>query len=143
MNEFVSWEMLATFAGAVLIVSILCQFTKGICSIDKIPTQIWSYILSLIVLYPAMFFTGQLNGETAVLTIFNGILVSIAANGGYSAVLRILGKNTDGELLIDDSDPNKDIYRLAVGSLDGLADKNTVTLQVKTGQDLSHPPDSQ
>lgn len=143
MNEFATWSLLATFAGAVLTVSILCQFTKGLGFIDKIPTQIWSYILSLIVLYPAMYFTKQLTTENAILTLFNGVLVSIAANGGYSAILRLFGKTTDGELLIDDSNPDKDIYRLDLGSLDELNDKNIVTLKIKTGQDLSQPSESQ
>lgn len=137
MSEFLTWGYLATYAGAVLIVAILCQFTKGLGPIDKIPTQLWSYILSLAVLYPAMLFTGQLNASTAAITLFNGVLVSIAANGGYSAIVRMAGKVTDGELLIDDSNPNKDIYRVEVESLDDLGDKDTITLKVKTGQDLS------
>ena len=137
MNEFATWNILATYGGAAVAVSILCQFTKGLGFIDKIPTQVWSYILSLLILYPAMLFTGQLSGEMIFLTLFNGVLVSIAANGTFSAVQRILGKDTDGLLLIDNTDPYKDIYRLDVGSLDDLSNKSTITLKVKSNQDLS------
>ena len=88
-NEFVTWTFLATHGGAALMVGILCQFTKEITAIQKVPTQIWSYILSLLVLYPSMLFTGQLTANSAVLILFNAIFVSLAANGGYSVVKRI------------------------------------------------------
>lgn len=88
MNEFITWATLATYGGALIMVGVLTQFTKDLSFTKKLPTQIWSYILSLVVMYPAMFFTGQLNANTAILTIFNAVIISIAANGGYAAYER-------------------------------------------------------
>ena len=54
MNEFVNWTTLATYGGALAMVLILTQLTKGIGFIKAIPTQLWSYILTLLVLYPSL-----------------------------------------------------------------------------------------
>lgn len=56
----------------------------------KIPTQIWSYVISLIILYPAYFFTGQLTVSNAVLVLFYGMIVALAANGGFDAINKVL-----------------------------------------------------
>lgn len=92
MNEFMTWGTLATYGGALAAVVVLTQMTKGIPYIDKMPTQLWSYILSLLVLYPALYFTGSLDASSAVLTLFNGAIISLAANGGYEAVGRAKGE---------------------------------------------------
>ena len=89
MNEFVNWTTLATYGGALAMVLILTQLTKGIGFIKAIPTQLWSYILTLLVLYPALYFTGQLDANMAVLTLFNGAIISLSANGGFEAIKRI------------------------------------------------------
>ena len=87
--EFVTWEMLATYAGALTMVLIVTQFTKNLSFIAKIPTQVWSYIVALLVLYPANYFIGALTIETAVLILFNGIIVALAANGGFEALSKM------------------------------------------------------
>jgi len=81
--NFFDWTTLATCAGATAIVAIITQLIKEVGFIKKIPTQLLSYIIALIVMYPAFYFTGQLNVSSAVLILFNGIVVSLAANGGY------------------------------------------------------------
>lgn len=86
--EFFDWTMLGTFAGAVLAVGVLTQLTKGIKWIEKIPTQIWSYALSLIVLILAQVFGTGISAQSAVLAIFNAAVVSLSANGGYTALNR-------------------------------------------------------
>ena len=85
-NVFVTWDMLATYAGALAMVLIVTQFTKNLSFIAKIPTQVWSYIVALLVLYPANYFIGALTIETAVLILFNGIIVALAAYGGFEAL---------------------------------------------------------
>lgn len=86
--EFVSWSILGTYAGALMMVAVITQFTKGFKIIKKIPTQLWSYLIALIILYPAYYFTGQLNLSNAVLIIFNAMIVALAANGGFAALKR-------------------------------------------------------
>ena len=90
--EFTTWGILATYAGALAMTVAVTQLTKGIPLIRKIPTQLWSYFVALCILYPAYFFTGQLDWNTAVLILFNGMIVSLGANGGYEGVLKLLGK---------------------------------------------------
>lgn len=74
----------------------------------------------------------QVIGTITAFDIFLGVILGISTNQ-----YKKLDVASDGHLLIDSSDPNKDIYRLDVGSIDGLADKKTITLVVKAGQDLS------
>lgn len=93
MNEFVTWTNLATYGGALAMVLVLTQLTKGLPGVSKIPTQLWSYILSLAVLLAATYFTGALTASTASLTVFNAAVISLAANGGYEAVTRVTGGN--------------------------------------------------
>lgn len=87
--EFFDWSILSTFAGAVLAVAILTQMTKSIPGVNKIPTQLWSYLLGLVVLLAAHAFTDGLSASVAVLALFNAALVSLAANGGYAAIQRV------------------------------------------------------
>lgn len=86
--EFVDWSTLATYAGALTMVLVITQITKKWGFIKKLPTQLWSYIISLAILYPAYFFTDQLTVSNAVLILFNGILLALASNGGFEALSR-------------------------------------------------------
>ena len=85
---FFGWSALATYAGALAMVLIVTQVTKNLDYIKNIPTQLWSYIIALAVLYPAYYFTGQLTVSAAVLIIFNGMIVALAANGGFEALCK-------------------------------------------------------
>ena len=87
--EFFTWEKLGTYAGAAVLVALVTQLTKGLPYISKIPTQVWSYILAVIVLIASQVFTGGLSGSSAALALANGVLVSLAANGGYSLITRV------------------------------------------------------
>ena len=87
--EFVSWELLGTYAGAMAMVCVITQLTKNVKFISAIPTQLWSYIISLVVMFCASYFLGQMTLSNAVLTIFNSALVSLGANGGYEGLVRM------------------------------------------------------
>lgn len=87
--EFVTWELLGTYAGAMAMVGVVTQLTKHIKFISAIPTQLWSYIIALVVMYAANFFLGQLTASNAVLILFNAGIVSLGANGGYEGISRI------------------------------------------------------
>ena len=90
MNDFLNWDILATYAGALAMVGILTQLTKNVSFIKKIPTQLWSYFLSLLVLFPATFFVYGLDVRSSILIFFNAAIVSLAANGGFDAVKKIV-----------------------------------------------------
>lgn len=87
MDEFFTWQTLATFAGASAAVAIITQFLKNV--FKKLPTQWLSYIISVIILYAATYFSSGLTASSAAIIPLNAILVSLAANGTYSAVTRI------------------------------------------------------
>ena len=91
LTEFVNWTTLGTYAGCLAMVLILVQLTKSVPGVSKIPTQLWSWILAVVILVAAQYFAGTLTAETGVLSLFNAVIVSLAANGGFEAAQRILG----------------------------------------------------
>lgn len=92
---FFDWSYLATFAGCLLAVGIFTELLKNIGFIKKIPTQIFSWVLALIVLVLAQAFTTGITAESAILAVMNSAVVSLAANGGYEALNRLTGKKTE------------------------------------------------
>ena len=87
--EFFDWNILGTMAGAMFAVAILTEITKSIPGIKKIPTQLWSYALSVVVLIVSHAALGTLTLQAAGLAVINAAMVSLAANGGYAALERI------------------------------------------------------
>lgn len=87
--EFFTWDNLGTYAGAAALVALITQLTKELRYINKIPTQVWSYILAVVILIASQIFTGTLTGSSAALALANAVLVSLASNGGYSLITRV------------------------------------------------------
>ena len=83
MNEFVTWEFVKTYSGAILTVTLLTQFVKGLGFIERIPTRIVSYVIAVVVMLLAQIFTGGFTVSAAALTFINAVIVSLAANGTY------------------------------------------------------------
>ena len=90
--EFIEWSELATYTGALVMVLIITQLTKELKFIKSVPTQIWSYLIALAVLYPAYYFTGQLTASNAVLILLNSVIVALSANGGFDALTKAFPK---------------------------------------------------
>ncbi len=86
MNELFTWEILGTYAGAVLATTLVTQLVKGIGFLAKIPTRIISYVIALIVLLATNAVNGSLNWASAGLSIINAVIVSLASNGGFDAL---------------------------------------------------------
>ena len=87
--EFFDWNILGTMAGAMFAVAILTEITKNIPGIKKIPTQLWSYALAVVVLIVSHAALGTLTLQEVGLAVINAAMVSLAANGGYAALERI------------------------------------------------------
>jgi len=87
MNEFFTWQLLATFSGATLATGIITQFIKEWPVFKNIRTQIISYIIALIIIAGANSALGSLTGaaEWGIVPL-NALLVSIASNGGFDVV---------------------------------------------------------
>ena len=95
ITDFMSWELLGTFAGAVAAVTLLTQFLKD--AFKRLPTQWLSYIIAVVVLALS---TVALRGfaigwETWSLVPLNAVVVALAANGGYAAFEHIKNGKTE------------------------------------------------
>lgn len=89
--DFLDWNVLGSFAGASFAVALLTQVTKNVPGIAKLPTQLWSYIVALATLLLAQFFTAGFSASGAVMALFNAAMVSLSANGGYQALVKLKG----------------------------------------------------
>lgn len=94
MNDFFNWSTLATFTGCAAATALLTQFVKTLPFLEKIATQWVSYVIAVILLLGAMFFTGMLTWSSAALIPFDAVVVALSANGAYSAVVRAVKRKT-------------------------------------------------
>lgn len=89
-ESFFTWADLASYAGATMAVLIITQFTKELPGIVKIPTRIWAYILSVVILILGTVFTvSPIGPQEILLCLINAVLVAMAAIGGYHTVADI------------------------------------------------------
>lgn len=78
------WGQLATIAGATLATLLIVQLLKlPLDKVWKIPTRIVVYVISLIIMIAATYFTGGLSWEKAGLSAVNAVIVALAAMGSY------------------------------------------------------------
>lgn len=88
MDNFFDWGMLGTFAGAAAATGVVTQAVKGI--FQKIPTQIVSYVIAVVILGLATAATGGASDWTGwALVPLNAVVVSLSANGGFEAIKRV------------------------------------------------------
>lgn len=94
-GQFLTWEMLGTYSGTLGMVLILTQLTKGLPGIQRVPTQLYSYLMALIVMTVTAIFGGRTAASDFVLLIFNAAVVALSANGGYDAMVRVIEGKTE------------------------------------------------
>ena len=83
-TEAYSWEYLATIAGATAATLLIVQFLKlPLDKVWKIPTRIIAYVIALIIIILAQYFTAGLDARNALLCIVNAFVVALAAFGAY------------------------------------------------------------
>ncbi|MBQ2755566.1 MAG: hypothetical protein IJF27_02720 [Oscillospiraceae bacterium] len=83
MNEFITWSLLGTYAGAVAVTAMVTQFLKPVSFLKKLDTQLLSFIIALLILETSSLFLYGWNPENALLCILNSVAVSLASNGTY------------------------------------------------------------
>ena len=102
MNEFVTWATLGTYAGAVMMVTIITQFLKQ-TPLKNINTQLLSYIISVLILIGAEAFNGStVTVQGVILCLLNAVIVSLAANGTYDAATTGLVKKSETAIPSDE-----------------------------------------
>lgn len=94
-NNFVTWEILATYGGATMMTALITQFVKEKGALAKLHTPFVSYMIAVGILLISSAFTNGLTIESGLLAFFNGVLVSLAANGGFDRVNGFLSKEKE------------------------------------------------
>ena len=86
LSDFMSAEMLTTFAGLVVAVGLIVQFTKDIIKskFSDVYVRLYTFIISLILTF--VFACAGSGIENIMLTIINATIVSVAAMGGYELI---------------------------------------------------------
>lgn len=96
MNDYFTWETLSTLAGCAAGTAMITQFIKSAPFLKNIATQWVSYIVAMVLLLGATFFTGELTWASGAIIPLNAVIIALSANGAYSAIKRIVGcKDTD------------------------------------------------
>ncbi|MBR5871683.1 MAG: hypothetical protein IKZ09_11675 [Clostridia bacterium] len=96
MHEaFLTWEMLGSYSGTLGMVLILTQLTKGLPVIRRIPTQLYCYLIALVVMMVTAVFGGGAQASDFVLMFFNAAIVALSANGSYDALVRVMGEKNE------------------------------------------------
>lgn len=87
-NEFIMIYYLVTFAGMVVTVALVVQFTKGVVKktfkdwIVRLYALAWTWVLQAFLMYVQ----DSITVEAIGLAVLNGVLVALAAAGTYEAV---------------------------------------------------------
>ena len=94
MNDFVTLDLLATFAGMSLVVGLLVQFSKGLFAFSDKGIQIYAYGWSLVLVSAVYINQGLFRGSweewylILLLAVVNAAVVALAAIGGYEVLHR-------------------------------------------------------
>ena len=78
MNEFITWDVLMTYASFVTIVYMVVEFTKDLKFIKKIKT---SFLIAFILLTIVNAVTGTFKLVDLVLYALSSMTISLGANG--------------------------------------------------------------
>lgn len=90
-GEFFTWDALASYAGATLLVTLVTQFVKQIKWLQNVPTQLIAYVVALLGLLGGTYFTVGLTWETGLLAAINAVVVCVCSNGTYDNIKDIKG----------------------------------------------------
>ena len=81
MNDFITWEFLATFAGVVAAVTALTEITKQFISLNL--KWISLLLSAIVVLGGSILVLGKTDGSKILLSCINVFVVCGAATGTY------------------------------------------------------------
>lgn len=86
LNEFMSLEMIGSFAGLVLAVTLVVQFTKSIVKqqFGDSFVRLYAFVVSLLLTFLFARISGGVEG--IALTVINSIIITITSMGGYELI---------------------------------------------------------
>ena len=90
MDTYFSWEFIGTLAGCTAATALITEFLKAI--FDKLPTQLLSYIIAVVLMIGAAVFTSNFSLQSLLIIPINAVIVSFASNGSFDAVKNIKKK---------------------------------------------------
>lgn len=87
-EDFISVEMLATFAGLVAATNIIVQFSKKPIKNKwgDAAVRIYSFIISFILIAAFIGPQGKSVGQSIILILINSIIVTLTALGSYESI---------------------------------------------------------
>lgn len=95
MNEFFTWEILATFSGACIATGLITQFVKNVFA--KVPTQLLAYLVAMAIGFAELIVKGSFNLDAIMLAVFNSFLVATCASGTYDFTKRMKVGNINAD----------------------------------------------
>lgn len=102
ITNFISNDALTTFLMTVLIVELWVSFTKELVFIKKIPTKLYTFLLTVIHLF--IINTSALLFEWSILGIYgllcNALIISIMLCGGYDVMTKKITVNKEEKNVI-------------------------------------------
>lgn len=81
MEQFITWDILTTYATFVTIVYMVVEFTKELKFAKKIPTKYWSFFIAFILLTITNLVVGNFKAVDMILYALSAISISLGANG--------------------------------------------------------------
>ena len=130
LDNFFTWETLLTYGGCIAGTVLVTEWLKRVFA--KVPTQIVSFIVAVLILFVGHLATGTMVWADAPLYLVNSIAVSLAANGGFDALKRtFIKKGNVDELVIDNDKNNGGVYLNLSKDPEAFEDGEVVSFKVK------------
>lgn len=81
MEQFITWEVLTTYASFVSIVFMAVEFTKDLPLIKKVPTKYWSFIVCFLLILATNLVLDTFKARDILLYVLSSMSISLGANG--------------------------------------------------------------
>lgn len=132
IDNFFTWELLATFAGCTAATIIVTELLKKF--ITKLNPQIISFLVSLIILVVGQLVAKKFAWSDIALDLINAVVISFAANGGFDCIKSVFNpedQDLAGTIILDKTEPGNS-YISFKSDPANLADGEELKLDVKT-----------
>lgn len=103
-ENFVTWEIIASFGGAVGMTALITQAVKESKYLAEISTRLVSFCIALVLLTMATYFTSCLTIDSIAILPFNALIVSTSSNGVFEGVVSFIDKRTTDTARFDDEE---------------------------------------